>query len=128
MNKLIPATLFCTLAISGCASLAQKQTPNAKPESPSEATQARGQLQQFAKIIEHINQATAADGAANAADTEKLNEIITRLDGPLKTLESSGDESEKIHQLLAAADDISGNRNNLFSGLFVLFSQLVSSH
>ena len=127
MNTLIPATLFCTLAVSGCTGLTEK--PIAQPASgtQTEITQARGQLQQFAKIIDHMSQATAAEGSADTENTEKLNQVIARLDDPLQTLESSADESEKVRQLLAAADDISGNRNNLFSGLFVLFTQLVSS-
>ena len=124
MNKLVTTTLFCTLAISGCANLSEQRTP--EPIAETKETPARSQLHQFAKLIEHMNQATSADGA-KAPDTEKLNHIITRLDGPLQTLESSADESEKVRQMLAAADEISGNRNELFSGLFVLFSQLVSS-
>ena len=120
MKILSYSILFFSLVISGCASISEK------PEPETTALQARGQLQQFAKIIEHINQATTTEEAVSSERTERLNQILTRLDGPLQTLENSSDDSEKVRGMLAAADEFSGNQKSLFSGLFDLFSQLMA--
>lgn len=104
----------------------------------------RDQLSLFVEIIELLaqseNAGTAienvatgipidikADIATNSksapTDTQQLTDIVKSINNNLEKLDKAQNETQSIRQLLAIADQYSGNKLNLFSSMFEILAR-----
>lgn len=139
MKILATALMLSALCATGCASL--QQTPDADEThrikvkdnaEPIDLIQVQNQLSKFVEIVELLNQTKSAGSEGNIVTESaakkstataitarpKLDELVTAINDNLEQLDDAKDEAKAIRQMLSIADQFSGNKQNLFSGLF----------
>lgn len=143
--------LTTTLLLTGCAHLSadKNTTVITKPVSAENAElkdldliQVQDQLARFVEIIDLLNQVKPAADTDNSAgvpvrisplaatkdnsdlpDSQRVENVIAAINDNLAKIDTAGGEAETIRQLLEITDQFSGNKNNLFTGMFNIITR-----
>lgn len=137
--KILATTLaLSVLGATACTNLQPTPTPDETHRikvkdsaEPLDLAEVQNQLSKFVEIIELLNQTklpaagdnTTADVSAKQTDpantvAPKLEELVTAINENLEQLDNAKDEAETVQQMLSIADQLSDNKQNIFSGLF----------